>query len=211
MKIKVCGLNNPENIVALSKLKIDFMGFIFYKKSVRYFNNALSFDEARQIPKSIKKVGVFVNEPLYDVLNTTAHFDLDIVQLHGNETVNYCKELMPYVKIIKTCAIGDSVPTQTIQEFNNVCDYFLFDTACANYGGSGKTFDWQILNAVSIDKPFFISGGINPQNYNEVKKLSFKNLIGLDLNSGFELSPGVKDTEKINQTINQTHANEEKE
>jgi phosphoribosylanthranilate isomerase len=83
MKIKVCGLNSPENIFALSKLKIDFMGFIFYKKSIRYFNNALSFDEVRQIPKSVKKAGVFVNEPLYDILNTVAHFDLDFVQLHG--------------------------------------------------------------------------------------------------------------------------------
>jgi phosphoribosylanthranilate isomerase len=118
---------------------------------------------------------------------------------------------MPYVKIIKVFPIGNSLPTQTIHSFNNVCDYFLFDTACTNYGGSGKTFDWQILNAVSIDKPFFISGGINPQNYKDVKKLPFKNILGLDLNSGFELSPGIKDIEKINQTINQTHANGEKE
>ena len=211
MLIKVCGLNNPNNIFALSKLNINFMGFIFYQNSVRYFNNALSFDEARQLPKNIKKVGVFVNEPIYDVLNAVEHFDLDVVQLHGNETVDYCKELMSYAKIIKVFPIGDSLPTQTLKGFKNVCDYFLFDTATKHYGGSGKTFNWQLLNTAAIDKPFFISGGINPQNYNDVKKLSIKNLVGLDLNSRFELSPGIKDIEKINLTINKIYENREKE
>ncbi|MDP3556620.1 MAG: phosphoribosylanthranilate isomerase [Bacteroidota bacterium] len=201
MLIKVCGLNNRDNIFAISKMEINLMGFIFYKNSPRYFNNALSFDEARQIPKHIKKVGVFVNEPIYSVFNSIAHYDLDFVQLHGEESIDYCRDLLSSVKIIKTISIKDKNSILKIQNYSDVCDYFLFDTSTPNYGGSGQAFNWHLLSDTIINKPFFISGGVSLDNVSELKNLSIKNLIGLDVNSKFEINPGLKDLEKIQQLL----------
>ncbi len=207
MLIKVCGLNNRENIFELCKLNIDFIGFIFYRNSPRYFNNGLTFEEVRQIPKSIKKVGVFVNETFYNVLNAVAHYDLDFVQLHGEESVSYCRELLPYVKIIKTISVKDETSFKFAYQFSEICNYFLFDTATANYGGSGKPFNWEHLKDAEINKPFFISGGVSLGNFQKAKNLGVKNLIGIDINSKFEIVPGTKDLKKINLIITEKHAN----
>ncbi|MBA2613106.1 MAG: phosphoribosylanthranilate isomerase [Bacteroidetes bacterium] len=205
MLIKVCGLNNRDNIITISKMDIQLMGFIFYKGSPRYFNNALSFNEVRQIPKTIKKVGVFVNEPVYSILNTVAHFDLDMVQLHGEEPVKDCEQLLPFVKVIKTISIKDKASLKSLSNYTSVCDHFLFDTATANYGGSGNSFNWNLLQEIKITKPFFISGGISPNNYNELAGLKLNNFIGIDVNSKFEVTPGLKDIEKINLLLKQKH------
>ena len=207
MLIKVCGLNNQENIMALCELNIQFIGFIFYKKSPRYFNNALNFDEARIIPKKIKKVGVFVNEPIYNIINSIARYDLDFVQVHGEENYSYCKELSAYTKIIKTISVKDKNSFSNAHQFSDVCDYFLFDTATSIYGGSGNAFNWDLLNEITIHKPFFMSGGISLDNFNETKKISNPNLIGIDVNSKFEITPGLKDLKKINLLIKQNYAN----
>lgn len=208
MQIKVCGLNNRENIMAISKLDIHLMGFIFYKASPRYFNNALSFDEARQIPRTIKKVGIFVNEPVYSILNTVAHYDLDMVQLHNEESVSDCAQLLPFVKVIKAIPVKDEISQSIINKYKNVCDYFLFDTATPDYGGSGNSFNRDLLKEIEITKPFFISGGISPDNYGGLVGLSLKNFMGIDINSKFEIKPGLKDIEKINLLLKQkTHAN----
>ena len=201
MLVKVCGLNNRNNILDISKMNIDLMGFIFYNNSPRYFNNALNFDEVRQIPKTIKKVGVFVNASINNLLNTIAHYDLDFVQLHGNENPEYCKELMQYVKVIKTISVNDKNSILEINNYTNVCTYFLFDTASPSYGGTGHPFNWQLLEETTIDIPFFISGGVSIENITEIKNLNFKNFVGVDVNSKFEINPGLKDLNKIQQLI----------
>jgi len=201
MQIKVCGLNNRENIFALSTLDIDLIGFIFYKPSPRYFNSALSFEETRQIPKRIKKTGVFVNESTYTILNKVAEFDLDLVQLHGSESKKECKELLPFVKVIKAISVEDKASLEKIDDYKDVCDYFLFDTATKGFGGSGKVFDHSLLNKIKIPKPFFISGGISLENVNKLKSLSAANFIGIDVNSKFEINPGLKDLDKLKQLL----------
>ncbi len=201
MLVKVCGLNNRENIMAVSKLEVDLIGFIFYKGSPRYFNKALSFDEVREIPKRIKKVGVFVNETIYNVLNAIAHYDLDLVQLHGNENPEYCKELMQYVKVIKTISVKDNTSLLEMKKYSQACNYLLFDTSSPTYGGTGQTFNWQLLKDKEIDTPFFISGGVSLDSIQEIKDLKFKNLIGIDVNSKFEIKPGQKDVNKIQQLL----------
>lgn len=201
MLVKVCGLNTRDNIMAISKMEVDLMGFIFYKDSPRYFNNALSFDEVREIPKRIKKVGVFVNETSYNVLNAIAQYNLDYVQLHGNESPDYCKELLRFVKLIKTISIKDQNSILEIKNYANLCNYLLFDTSSPTYGGTGQSFNWHLLKDVEINTPFFISGGISLENVCEIKDLPYKNLIGIDVNSKFEIKPGLKDVNKIRQLI----------
>lgn len=203
MLIKVCGLNNPKNILEIALLKIDLIGFIFYKNTPRYFDQALSFDQVRQIPKTIMKVGVFVNQPEYEVLNNVAHYDLDYVQLHGTESTEYCQNILPYVKIIKTISVKDKESILKSQAYTDFCDYLLFDTSNPHHGGSGLSFDWNLLQSTAIQKPFFISGGISLDNFNEVKKLQLNNFIGIDVNSKFETKPGLKDLNKLKQISEQ--------
>ena len=145
MKLKVCGLKHPHNIRDLIELPIDFMGFIFYEKSPRYIDQNLSFDFMRSIPKAIKKVGVFVNEKPYAIFNQIAHYDLDMVQLHGDETVEVCSELKNHVKVIKAFQINADFDFNNLEKYLPVVDYFLFDTPTVNYGGSGQSFNWEIL------------------------------------------------------------------
>jgi phosphoribosylanthranilate isomerase len=187
------------------------MGFIFYKKSPRYFNNALTSEEARQLPKHLKKVGVFVNEPIDNVLNTIEKYDLNAIQLHGEESTNYCKELVNRIEVIKTISVKDRSSIELSQYYQDVCTYLLFDTATPNYGGSGKSFNKELLKDIDISKPYFISGGISPEHFNQLKDLSLPNFIGVDLNSKFEVSPGIKNIEKIKQFLKiNGHANTSK-
>jgi phosphoribosylanthranilate isomerase len=187
------------------------MGFIFYKKSPRYFNNALTSEEARQLPKHLKKVGVFVNEPIDNVLNTIEKYDLNAIQLHGEESTNYCKELVNRIEVIKTISVKDRSSIELSQYYQDVCTYLLFDTATPNYGGSGKSFNKELLKDIDISKPYFISGGISPEHFNQLKDLSLPNFIGVDLNSKFEVSPGIKNIEKIKQFLKiNDHANTSK-
>jgi len=202
MKIKICGLKYLSNIKALSQLNVDYMGFIFHKPSPRYFNNGVSFDEARQIPKHIRKTGVFVNEPVYSILNLVSVYDLDAVQLHGNESPEECLELRSYVKVIKAFGIKSEADLEKTSAYVNCSDHFLFDTLTAEHGGSGKTFDWNILKTYNSDVSFFLSGGISPELITQIKNLKHSKLEGIDINSRFETEPGLKDVDKIKEFIN---------
>ena len=146
-------------------------------------------------------MGVFVNETSYNVLNAIAHYNLDYVQLHGNESPDYCKELLRFVKVIKTISIKDQNSFLEIKNYANLCNYLLFDTSSPTYGGAGQPFNWQLLKDVEINTPFFISGGISLENASEIKDLPYKNLMGIDVNSKFEIKPGLKDLNKIQQLI----------
>lgn len=201
MKIKVCGLKQQSNIEELIELPIDYMGFIFYKKSPRYIENNISFDFIRTIPQHIKKVGVFVNETPYSILNSIAHYNLDIVQLHGNESAEICAELKPHTKVIKAFQMTDEFDFKILENYFPHVDYFLFDSTTKNYGGSGKTFDWQILKKYTYHIPFFLSGGINENSVSEILELNIPQLHSIDINSKFEIEPGLKDTIQIKQFI----------
>jgi phosphoribosylanthranilate isomerase len=201
MKIKVCGLRDYENISNVIIAGADHIGFIFHKGSPRYFNNSLSFDEVRLI--KVKKVGVFVNENPYSILNKVAHYDLDLVQLHGKESPEDCLELRKYVKTIKSFGIDENFDFRILNNYSDKVDYFLFDTASPDHGGSGKVFDHKLLQQYDLDIPFFLSGGISLDHSQNIKQLKLKQLIGVDLNSKFENSPGIKEASKIKQFIKQ--------
>jgi phosphoribosylanthranilate isomerase len=206
MKIKVCGLKCQSNIEELTHLPIDYMGFIFYNKSPRYLDEDLSSDFVKSIPKRIKKTGVFVNENIYSIFNRIAHYDLDMVQLHGDETSELCAELKPHVKVMKAFQIQDGLDFKQLESYLSVVDYFLFDSPTANYGGSGKQFNWQLLKNYNYNIPFFLSGGISEDHIEEIKLLNIPQLIAIDINSKFETEPGLKNIEHIKQFISKLNS-----
>ncbi|MDI1316253.1 phosphoribosylanthranilate isomerase [Flavobacterium sp.] len=192
----------PENIIEIASLQPDYLGFIFYEKSPRNFENDIP-----NIPKSIRKVGVFVNASLEEILKKVNQYQLELVQLHGAESPEFCHSLQQNnVKVIKALSIDNQFNFNTLNEYNNFCDYFLFDTKGTNYGGNGITFDWSILENYTLDKPYFLSGGIGLENLEEVKsfltKPYSKNCIAIDCNSKLETEPGLKSIENTKQLIN---------
>jgi len=191
LKLKVCGMRDPENIKGLIGLKPDFMGFIFYPKSPR-FAESLDEELMMRIPLSIHKVGVFVNEEIDQVLNYANRFGLEYIQLHGDEDVDFAKELKKKgLKIIKVFRVMDSIPVVASQ-YVGVADYLLFDTASSAYGGSGRHFDWNILKNYNLEIPFMLSGGVGIEDLEEIENMQLKQLIGIDVNSRFETTPGEK-------------------
>ena len=200
MKIKVCGLTVSENIQAVDLLGADYLGFIYYSKSKR-FSSILKEDiEACRA----KKVGVFVNSPLSDVLEQINKSALDVIQLHGEESVQYCKELRKYnqeVELIKAIPIQDKRSLKQVEPYLDIANYLLFDTACLSRGGSGVKFDWTILDEYKGTLPFFLSGGLGVEDVMCLKKWKHPFLYGVDVNSRFEIKPGVKDINVLNTFI----------
>jgi phosphoribosylanthranilate isomerase len=202
MKIKVCGMRTLSNIQGLLALKPNFIGFIFYEKSKRYVGESLNQEFINSIPHTIKKVGVFVNESEEKLIEIVNKYKLDYAQLHGDESKQYCQNLKNNgVKIIKAISIDTDVDFETIHIYNETVDYFLFDTKTHEKGGSGKTFDWTILDKYKGPIPFLLAGGINENNFKEALSLQNKYLYGLDLNSKFEIEPGLKDLEKLKKVM----------
>lgn len=198
MKLKVCGLNNSQNLKEIVKLKPDFIGFIFYSRSNRYVSGKLSLNDLKIIPDSVKKVGVFVDEDLEIVELVYKQYDLDYVQLHGKESTSYCAKLfLKQISIIKAFQMNDSFNFRTLDAYCPFCSYFLFDTKGKLNGGNGIKFNWNILNEYDLGIPFLLSGGIDLKDTDTIKALTFKRLMGVDINSRFELEPGVKDVEKV--------------
>jgi phosphoribosylanthranilate isomerase len=205
MKIKVCGLKYQENIFDIASLGPDYLGFIFYDKSPRYVDNKLNIDLLNQLPKTIHKVGVFVNSEINYILDKVKNYQLEFVQLHGSESVKYCQELKEHdIKIIKAFQIEKGFDFNKIIPFKKVVDYFLFDTKTSTYGGSGKKFNWDILEAYDNEIPFFLSGGISLEDANTIKNdllLEKLNIKALDINSCFETLPAVKNTTMVSNFI----------
>ena len=204
MQTKVCGITSIEQAQALDVMGVDYIGFIFYAPSKRYVLNSLSLEAlASFVPTNAKKVGVFVNEPIENVFKIVAAAKLDMVQLHGDEDLNYCEQIKKAIPVIKVFRVGALVPK--MEGFENAANYFLFDTDSALYGGTGNHFNWEIIKNHSIALPFFLSGGIGP---NDIKGLEVmkatkagKQLLAVDLNSQFETAPGIKDLEKVKTFI----------
>ncbi|MDR1810493.1 MAG: phosphoribosylanthranilate isomerase [Prevotella sp.] len=193
MKIKVCGMKEPENIRRLAQLPVDFMGLIFYPKSPRYAGE-LPPEALSVLPERIKKVGVFVNEQAETVLACMEKYTLDYVQLHGDESVETCKLIREKYPVIKAFSIYDEADLGKTANYQDACDYVLFDTKTPQYGGSGQKFDWKILDAYTGRLPFFLSGGISPEDAEQLKTIHHPLLYAVDLNSKFETVPGMKDT-----------------
>ena len=202
IRVKVCGLVDPLNVKAISELKPDFMGFIFFPGSPRYVGDEPEMKLFRNIPDSIRRVGVFLNENNQKIFDISIRTDLDIIQLHGNESTESCSQLKSSgLTIIKAFNLEKDFSFESIIRYVPVCDYFMFDTKDEKPGGSGKKFNWEKLNEYCIDKPFFLSGGIGPEDAGVIKSISNKGLFAVDLNSRFETSPGIKDVGLIKTFI----------
>ena len=205
-KLKVCGLTKLDQIEKLISLKIDYLGFIFYDKSPRYVLNSLTLEEIKSINHK-GKIGVFVNETIAKILEISQNAELNFVQLHGDESDDFISELRlkldKQIGIIKVFRIGTELEDLKfkIQNSKLEVDYFLFDTDSKSFGGTGKCFDWQILNDLEIDKPYFLSGGISEEIVKNITLLKQKPF-ALDINSKFEIEPGNKNIDKIKQFKN---------
>lgn len=207
MRIKVCGMTLPEQVNALEDMGVDLAGFIFYPKSPRYMGFKIAAAKMKKIGGRIGKVGVFVNESFENIMKTVDDYRLDMVQLHGDETERFCDKLSDYVTVIKVFRPGTNDPIEWIAKpFNEYCDMFMFDTLGAGYGGTGKKMDWHILSGKQIEKLFFLSGGIEPGDEEKLKTFATepvaKKLFAIDLNSRFEIAPGIKDINKLQTFIN---------
>lgn len=201
MRVKVCGMTQPDQVEALAAMGVTFAGFIFYPKSPRYVFKHMTTTQIRKF-NNINKVGVFVNAPIEEVLHLVDECRLHMVQLHGDEPPKYCEKIADYVSVVKAFRLSDNDSVEwMIKPYMDVCDMFMFDTMGVGYGGTGKKFDWSMLRNSTIGKPFFLSGGIEPGDEEELKAFSqepvAKALFAIDINSKFELTPGVKDMEKV--------------
>jgi phosphoribosylanthranilate isomerase len=203
MKLKVCGMREPDNIAALSALQPDYMGFIFWAPSSRYVSETTPV-----LDKSIKKTGVFVDASVDYIQSSISTHQLQAVQLHGEETPSYCQLVQGFgVEVIKAFSVKDVFDFSMLEAYENSCDFFLFDTKGALPGGNGYTFDWSLLKEYPSQKPFFLSGGIGLENTQEIKELLNTDLplYAIDVNSKFEVAPGLKKIEELTQFKNELY------
>jgi phosphoribosylanthranilate isomerase len=202
MKLKVCGLKYKENIEQVATLQPDYIGFIFYPQSKRFVGEDFQMPV---ISPEIKKTGVFVNASLDYVKAKVEQYKLDMVQLHGDETPGYCEQMRPFVKVMKVFGIDEHFDFKVLESYKNCCDYFLFDTKTSEYGGSGQQFNWDVLKKYDNSVPFFLSGGIDLKNISNLQLTTY-NLqpFAIDVNSKFEIEPGLKDIDKLKQLISKT-------
>jgi phosphoribosylanthranilate isomerase len=203
MKLKICGMKFPNNIIEVGSLLPDYMGFIFWEKSARYFDGVMP-----DLPKSIKKVGVFVNESIPVIEDKIEKYNLQAIQLHGQESVAFCSKIKAKfdtsIEIIKVFSADENFDFSILKQYESVCDYFLFDTKGKLPGGNGTTFDWKILEKYPSTKPFFLSGGIGIEELDSINEISKTNLpiYAIDINSKFEIEPGLKNTSLCTDAIN---------
>ena len=208
MIIKVCGMRDADNIREVEQLStvncqlsIDWMGFIFYPKSSRYVSARPAY-----LPQKCKRVGVFVNATIDDIRQHIADYSLDIVQLHGHESTDSIRSLRSLcgdvISIIKAFNIATKEDLNAATPYAGLVDYFLFDTKGPSVGGNGEKFDWSVLEAYNGDTPFLLSGGIGPDDAERILDYHHPKCIGIDLNSRFEIEPGIKDITKLKTFLN---------
>ncbi len=202
IKVKVCGLRDRINVRAVAAANPDYMGFIFYPGSKRYVGDSPDKDLFHEIPVKIKKVGVFVNEEPENILELAGKYNLNLVQLHGNESSDQCRTISSSgLRVIKAFGIGSDFDFERLVPYVPVCDYFLFDTQTELFGGTGLRFNWDLLSRYRLDLPFFLSGGIMVEDAGIIRSLSHPLLYAADINSRFEISPGIKDQDKVKSFI----------
>ena len=230
MVIKVCGMRDAQNIREVSQLGVDMIGMIFYPKSPRYVEMQSSHagiipdyakedigvsdsseNSSKDSSKTPARVGVFVDDMVQNIVTRVVNYHLDYVQLHGNEPREMCENLRstldpdirPGIKIIKAISVSDASDIQKYKEYVGAVDLFLFDTKCKTVGGSGQQFDWQVLEQYDGEVPFLLSGGIGPDDASRLHAFHHPKCIGIDLNSRFEIEPGVKNVEKLKGFLNE--------
>lgn len=190
-------MRDPENISGVAAALPDFLGFIFYPKSARFVGEDFSAEQLESIPASIRKVGVFVNELPERVIEICKRLDL-VAQLHGNESVEYCRQIKASgLAVFKAFSVDDSFDFGQLSGYADVCDYFLFDTKGRMPGGTGQKFNWALLKNYTGSVPFFLSGGIGSDDLDAIRNFEHPRWRGLDVNSGFEIAPALKDVGKV--------------
>lgn len=203
MKIKVCGMKYPKNIASLSLCGHDLTGLIFFEGSRRFVGDELSPTDLERYRPSLEFVGVFVNDSADSIKSVTERYGLNWVQLHGDETPDTCIQLRKTgLTVIKALPVATNNDISRCDDYEGSVDYFLFDTRTEKYGGSGVKFNWEVLHAYDRDVPFFLSGGIGPEDVNKVVEIKHPMLYGVDINSMFEMKPGLKDIELLKHFIN---------
>lgn len=197
MIVKVCGMRDAENIREVEALGVDWMGFVFHRTSPRFVGELPDY-----LPQRAKRVGVFVDETEEQIMETVQLFRLDMVQLHGHETPDFCTRIRSKgLKVIKAINVQNRLPSEEVSFYEGACDYFLFDTKTPLPGGSGQKFDWSALSAYRGTTPFLLSGGISPDDADRVEAFVHERCIGIDLNSRFETSPAYKDIHLLQSFI----------
>jgi len=207
MRVKVCGITQEDQLIKLPETGATFAGLIFYPKSPRYVLRQMTTSHIKR-QNNINKVGIFVNASVEEVLHMVDECRLHMVQLHGDETPKFCEKIADYISVVKAFRVTETDHIAwRIKDYMEVCDMFMFDTEGAGYGGTGKKFNWQMLHDGTIGKPYFLSGGIEPTDIEKLKEFSMrpeaKALFAIDVNSKFELLPGVKDMPLIKKFIQQ--------
>jgi len=203
IEIKVCGLTSVDQINELTDVGVDYCGLIFYNKSPRCADGKIDGKKLKDISIHSKLTGVFVNEEVERIKNKINEYGLSAVQLCGNETPDQCQQLKSFARVIKVIPMDLIAPLSPVHEYQNKCDLLLFDTASKLHGGTGIKFNWNSIHGLKILQPFFLSGGIGPDDIQNVKRFNHKYFEGIDLNSRFEIAPGVKDIEKIKKFLNE--------
>lgn len=207
MRVKVCGITQEDQLNDLSESGATFAGLIFYPKSPRYVLRQMTTSQIKK-QNNITKVGVFVNASVEEILQMVDECRLHMVQLHGDETPRFCEKIADYISVVKAFRVSETDHIEwRIKDFMEVCDMFMFDTEGVGYGGTGKKFDWQKLHNITIGKPYFLSGGIEPEDVEKLKEFSkrpeAKALFAIDINTRFEILPGIKNMNEIKKFIQQ--------
>lgn len=204
MLLKVCGMRDTQNITEVLTITPDYMGLIFFEKSARFVGHDFTLP-APLAGDHPKKVGVFVNHSLEQVVSKAVQYSLTLLQLHGDETPQFCqqlKTLLPQIQIIKVFRVANDFDFEQLQPYKAFCDFFLFDTKGKDYGGNGVVFNWDILKKYDNELPLFMSGGLSLENLQELQNFILQqqlNVHAIDVNSKFEINPALKDVEKLKE------------
>ncbi len=200
-------MRDSNNIEAIAALNPNYMGFIFYEKSPRFVDHSNALETIKQLPDSIQKTGVFVNAELDYIIQKAAQYQLNTIQLHGHESPAFCNKVKEQgFEVFKAFQIDEDFDFESLKAYENSCNYFLFDTKTKAYGGSGKKFNWDLLQKCTTTNPIILSGGIDLDNVDDIKNISSVNIYATDINSKFEIEPGLKDVDKVKLFIEKLNA-----